>query len=572
MKRPKTLAEQIADLDDPAPRDFDPEDDVPDQVSSDDESQTDESQEDVNGLDHYELVGRSKLRGHEELTLGPEYHGSRTSRRALLEEGDGDDDYDGLSTASESRESSDLSERDEGNREADIEDQSVDEEVSEDRTDGDMDHLMTNGDSDVNLSNGRVKLRKTAKADLANEDDDRESKVNSVSEFRGFSDTADENGVDGSSVSDARKSPTGEDEEDDDNVDEDSDEEEVSEVEQRDQRSKQRAELRRMMSEEQKAVVTRIAEATRADAEKGRAVKHQRKAYDTVLNARIRLQKGLIAMNTLSATTISASVGSQHEDEIYRTTEAAALQLWNQLSQLRCDFQTATFPTKSPSSKRKLEDVDSSTPLLKIWSEMEEQESIASSYRQASLEKWSAKVRGVTNLSIGSRLNNTASQVTITDVLNEHLSNTERLVKRTKVPRSCAPVQAQRGMHEASEIYDDADFYQLQLKELVDQRLADSGTSSMMPALNQMAAMREAKTKKKVDTKASKGRKLRYTVHEKLQNFMVAEDRGSWDVRQIDELFGSLLGAKVRLEDDEEEEDDDDLEERLEGGLKLFRS
>lgn len=55
--------------------------------------------------------------------------------------------------------------------------------------------------------------------------------------------------------------------------------------------------------------------------------------------------------------------------------------------------------------------------------------------------------------------------------------------------------------------------------------------------------MRPKKTKKAVDTKASKGRKLRYEVHEKLQNFMVPVPlRRGWHDEQIDELFASLMG------------------------------
>ena len=467
------------------------------------------------------------------------------------------------------------SETSEGNGDVNPEYQSSDNEVFGDGTNGDMNHSMTNGDSSAILSNGRAKRwGTTTPAPEGEENKPEPSAGNSDSDFNGFSDTADWNEVEDGTVSDILTSETGEDVyEQDEDDDEDGDEEKVNGADLREQRSSQRAELRKMMSEEQKAIVMRIAEATRADAEKGRAVKHQRKAYDALLNTRIRLQKGLIAMNTLSAPSISEPAGSQQEDEVYLGAEAAALQLWNQLNQLRHDLQAAVLPTKAANNKRKFEAIDSSTSLLDIWSEMEEQESIARPYRQATLEKWSAKVRGVTNLSPGTRLTNTVSQVTITNILNEHLSNTERLTKRTKVPRSCAPIQAQNGIHEAAEIYDDADFYQLQLKELVDQRLADPGTStSMMPALNQMAAMREAKTKKKVDTKASKGRKLRYTVHEKLQNFMVPEDRGTWDVRQIDELFGSLFGAKVRLEEDGGNmDDDDDLEELAAEGLKLFR-
>ena len=93
--------------------------------------------------------------------------------------------------------------------------------------------------------------------------------------------------------------------------------------------------------------------------------------------------------------------------------------------------------------------------------------------------------------------------------------------------------------------------------------------------------MRDFKVKKVVDTKASKGRKMRYTVHEKLQNFMAAEDRGGWGGRQRGELFASLLGRRVALGEDEdggvgsgEEEMDVDVDVDgggdEEGGLRLF--
>lgn len=61
--------------------------------------------------------------------------------------------------------------------------------------------------------------------------------------------------------------------------------------------------------------------------------------------------------------------------------------------------------------------------------------------------------------------------------------------------------------------------------------------------------MRPPKQKKVVDTKASKGRKLRYEVHEKLQNFMVPIPAQvmfgavAWGEQQTDELFASLLGT-----------------------------
>ena len=51
----------------------------------------------------------------------------------------------------------------------------------------------------------------------------------------------------------------------------------------------------------------------------------------------------------------------------------------------------------------------------------------------------------------------------------------------------------------------------------------------------------KVKTKKHVDTKASKGRKVRYNVHEKLVNFMVPVEVGTSSHSARDELFTSLF-------------------------------
>lgn len=89
----------------------------------------------------------------------------------------------------------------------------------------------------------------------------------------------------------------------------------------------------------------------------------------------------------------------------------------------------------------------------------------------------------------------------------------------------------------------------------------------------QWTAVKEAKTRKNVDTKASKGRKIRFTVHEKLQNFMAPEDRTSWEQSATDRLFGTLLGQKMSLGETEEGGASDGEEELgAEEALMLFRS
>lgn len=130
-------------------------------------------------------------------------------------------------------------------------------------------------------------------------------------------------------------------------------------------------------------------------------------------------------------------------------------------------------------------------------------------------------------------------------------------------------------MTEDPNIYDDGNFYQLLLKELVDQRRVESLTapSGAGDMGKTWVAVKEAKTKKNVDTKASKGRKMRFTVHEKLQNFMAPEDRTQWEPERIDRFFGTLLGQKMTLGEDEvESEEEDGVVDAEEQGLMLFRS
>ena len=94
-------------------------------------------------------------------------------------------------------------------------------------------------------------------------------------------------------------------------------------------------------------------------------------------------------------------------------------------------------------------------------------------------------------------------------------------------------------------VFDDTDFYQQLLRDIIESRGAGLNGEEAEPEWIRRQKAHKAKRKKTVDVKASKGRKLRYQVHEKLQNFMVpiAVAKGAWHDEQIDELFASLLGS-----------------------------
>jgi len=83
--------------------------------------------------------------------------------------------------------------------------------------------------------------------------------------------------------------------------------------------------------------------------------------------------------------------------------------------------------------------------------------------------------------------------------------------------------------------FDDNAFYKQLLRDIVTLQGAVDSSLPGWPSSNKVKRVA-------VDTKASKGRKLRYEVHEKLQNFMVPIPvmTGGWHDQQIDDLFLSL--------------------------------
>jgi len=544
-------------------------------------------------------IGRkSTLRGVEEVLLGARYEGNSVGRDALMDvgmgvEGESDDDpfgsgASGGGAGSEEEEEEEAEEEEEVGMDVDGQMGEEEEEVDDDE-DIDSDEAFGEGDGErfkgftfrgsKNLKQGKhgaEQIMDLAKEGSTSGEDSllggSESGPSDVDDVDGSIENEDMDGDDNSSHDDSAEIM-----EDDENEDEEEDEGTSKEID-------ERAELRKLIAEEQKTVASTISQAAKADVEKGQAVKHQRSTFDSLLNTRIRLQKALIATNSIPALkdgTITPT--DQDAKQAILAAEEAAIKLWSHLDTLR---HTLTLPTGTSTKRKRSPEPqpDPSTPTTTLWRRMQSYESTSLPTRRSTLEKWSTRLRPVSALSSSRKLVNTPTIQPLTSVLDHHLADMARLVARTHTPRSCAPLQAQAGVVESRDIYDDADFYTLLLRELVDQRMADSAATAGVSAVTIGAGVagvmgvgglprREGRMRKKVDTKASKGRKMRYTVHEKLQNFMAAEDRGTWGERQRDELFGGLLGRRAGLREDEEVDgSDEDGVNGEEEGLRLFRS
>ncbi|KAL9102314.1 MAG: hypothetical protein Q9163_002532 [Psora crenata] len=561
-RKPRSWAEQLAELEDPTPIDFDPEDNSEASDSTDRENEG-AAVGDVRG--HYIVVGKSKLRKVNTVELGPQYIGSTITRDALDYEHDhlhgsqvsGEIEQVGSprslsETAGEGDRSNESGEAYESPEEDSLQTSSKKTKARTKILKGGLDTVST-----IPLANG------TDREDTERSDDfdalgsrssvDEDEQQNSASEDTEMAEDDDEvkqSWNEGSSINSAPSSPKDE-----------------------------RATLREMMAEEYKTVAATLSQAAKGDIDKGRAVKRQRGTFDALLNTRIKLQKALVSTNSLSVPATSDTVTAH--TQMVESAETAALNLWTLLNDLRTSLH------KPETHKKRLFVASTSTFLSDIWTETQSHESTCLLQRRSILTNWSQKMNPAMALSRQNKFSRAATQQPLTSVLDQQLSgpSMDRLVARTRVPRSCAPLQAGARIRSDNSIYDDADFYSLLLRELVDQRMADTTISSAknvnhatnanitMPTI---PSQRDLKIKKQVDTKASKGRKMRYTVHEKLQNFMAPDDRGSWGERQREELFASLLGSRLgligRSDGEEATEGGEFIDEAVGGreGLRLF--
>lgn len=168
-------------------------------------------------------------------------------------------------------------------------------------------------------------------------------------------------------------------------------------------------------------------------------------------------------------------------------------------------------------------------------------------YRDSVIKKWNDKTWITTDL-----LNKGSSQTTLKQI-EFAMSDISKLRKRTQLKRSEYNITGKSLLNEDNdgrriqeydpEIYDDDDFYHQLLRDLIEYKSLD-----MMDPIQlskqwiQLQSMRK-KMKRKIDTRATKGRRVRYNVHNKLVNFMAPITvYDTWTDIAKNELYNSLFG------------------------------
>ncbi|GJN90406.1 hypothetical protein Rhopal_003417-T1 [Rhodotorula paludigena] len=494
-----TLAQQLAQISEPAPQDFDPEDSYATYA----DGRTAPAADSAAHADYVD-VGVSQLRKKGEAVLDAKYGGTRGSRAKLYGAGDEDD-----------------------------EDDEEEEEEEEDEASG-----------------------------VDEDDDDEMGDFEDLEAGEGASD----------------------DDDDQEEDDEDQDEEDEAPTP-----PAPKARSAAPKSHDERAMVKQLRQAASADVEKGRDVKKQLAFCDSLLEARIKLQKAVGAANRLppprsGADAYFAQVGDE-VGEVRREVDELGEELFALRESLLAKNEKLELPSDFGASrkrKRASSDEGASAYLDQTLSDLRTLEVTFDPFLRSTISKWSDKVLAASGLSLakggggGADKKFKAVNQNALAQIDHALSGAgerDRLVRRTRVRRAegdvvgAVPPAAGEGEVDVrdkalageegkgagagagagakdvdDECFDDSDFYQQLLRDVVESRMLDLDDATMTQLRQATAFARGKKVKKQVDTRASKGRKIRYHVHEKAQNFMIPIEAGNWHEEQIDELFASLLG------------------------------
>lgn len=341
------------------------------------------------------------------------------------------------------------------------------------------------------------------------------------------------------------------------------------------------------------------------EVERGIAVRNQLNLWDNLLECRIQLQKALTAANKLPQYNIFehfiAAGGSKFKAEVQQTKHTITTLLENlialQTEMLKSYPETRNLykTTKSECSTSEVDEICSDTgeeeeeSYSSDGSELQKQKELDtkhhnlehyaelisdhhrkySEYRNATIQKWNDKTRVLVG-KLNSHNFSNFEHSTLKQI-EQILSNHQRLIQRSQLKRQSyiilgQEVVLQQQQQETTEgavtstdannlktdqeqcreyyteIYDDTDCYHQLLRELIERKSSDVTDPVQLGRQWLELQKLRSKMKRKIDTRATKGRKIRYVVHSKLVNYMAPVSQNLCTEEAKTELYNSLFG------------------------------
>ncbi|XP_064323795.1 protein AATF [Phalacrocorax carbo] len=341
------------------------------------------------------------------------------------------------------------------------------------------------------------------------------------------------------------------------------------------------------------------------EVEKGKAVKNQLALWDQLLEGRIKMQKALVIVNRLpqpDTYPIFRKEGGQEFDNAVenccKAVEALLKVLVDLQDELLYQYPGTRHLLDGKQSKTESDDeIPSSSDEEKVDKAQEKRRSLPKRklkmedypefiakryadfrvYRNNVLQKWHDKTK-LASGKMGKGFG--AFERSILTQIDHIMMDKERLLRRTQTKRSVYTVlgkqeqeshpipeslpensevlpQSDSNRHLKDideEIFDDDDFYHQLLRELIERKTTSLDPNDQVAMGRQWLAIQKlrSKIKKKVDRKASKGRRIRYHVHSKLVSFMAPIDHCTMNDDARTELYRSLFGKITSSEEPEQ--------------------
>lgn len=251
--------------------------------------------------------------------------------------------------------------------------------------------------------------------------------------------------------------------------------------------------------------------------------KYQLHVWSKLLEGRISLQKVILASRDLEkAARDDDDNDDDHKQVADDSTVKAVSKLLTSLVKLRDTYRNKS-QFNHGDSEAEVQDPDrySSIDDRKLQSCHDDYTDI----RNSLIDKWYEK----TKIGIIPKKGYTALELPTLQLINNALKDKERLIKRTQIDRSS---QSDNIAH--PEIFNDDDFYHHLLKEVI------SKEENRKWAELQRT---KYKLKRRAETRATKGRKIKKDIIPKLVNFMAPLETSHDPIRG--ELLKSLFGGGV---------------------------
>lgn len=289
--------------------------------------------------------------------------------------------------------------------------------------------------------------------------------------------------------------------------------------------------------------------------QKNICVRNQIIIWEKLLEIRIQLQKCLLSSNKLPIGKKFTNIKRSQEDEFskiaIKTEESLAKVLDNLLflqkqivnnypetkkifkdNNIKTDDEEIISNSEESCSEHDSEPTNKKRKLENFEQEIQDRHRKYTNYRNNVIQKWNEKTR------IAMITKNNPSQ-NIINQIDHILSDKQKLIKKSQLKKSNYNIidesdEESNDLEPYNEnIYDDGDFYHQLLKELIEFKSSDITDPVQLGQQWIKLQNLRSKMKRKLDTKATKGRKIRYAVHPKLINFMAPMDLKSvWTDRK----------------------------------------